>query len=78
MVHGRVSCAFTQRIASDTGSSRCPHAERSLEFAAEYKFDNDLWLRDFQRVYKKMLNHGYDYDRTKQCKGGLCVYGDTR
>lgn len=77
MDEGRVSCAFTQQIAGDTGSSRCPHAEQSLEFAAEYKFDNDLWLRDFQSVYKKMLNHGYDYDPTKECLGGLCVYGDT-
>lgn len=73
---GRVDCEFIQQIAFDTNSPRCPVAGQSLEFAAMYKFDNDLWLRDFAKVFKKMLNHGYDYDPDKVCPANLCVYGD--
>ena len=74
MIHGRVTCAFTSQIALDSGTRRCPRAQESLEFAAEYKFDNDLWLNDFRDVYHKMLNHGYDYDPSQECLGNLCVY----
>lgn len=74
MIRGRVTCAFTSQIGSDTGTSRCPRAQESLDFAAEYKFDNDLWLRDFRRVFQKMLNHGYDYVPNQDCLGDLCVY----
>ncbi len=71
---GTVNCAFVQFFAARDGISRCPHAERSFQFAVDYKFDNDLWLHDFAQVYKKMLNHGYGYDPTLECAGGLCVY----
>jgi len=60
---GVVSCAFRtepQLPDSPPPSPRCPHAERSLRFAAEYRFDNALWLNDFEKVFKRMLIHGYD------------------
>jgi hypothetical protein len=55
---GIVNCGFT--TATSVGGPRCPHAERSLLFMAEYRFDNMLWLNDFQIVFKKMLTNGFD------------------
>ena len=66
---GRVSCAFTN-VVGGGAVPRCPHAERSIEFAAEYLFDNELWLNDFMRVYHRMLNHGCTDGIF--CNGGLC------
>jgi Peroxidase len=66
---GRVSCAFTNAVGGGS-IPRCPHAEQGLQFAAEYRFDNDLWLNDFMDVYHRMLNHGCT-DGTF-CNGGLC------
>lgn len=60
---GRVSCAFI-------GRGRCPHAARSLDFAAEYFLDNTLWLNDFKDVFTKMLMNRYT--RTVRCFGDLC------
>jgi hypothetical protein len=66
---GRVSCSFTNTIGGGT-VPRCPHAERSIGIAAEYLFDNELWLNDFMHVYHKMLNHGCT--DAIFCNGGLC------
>ena len=71
---GKVSCAFTQQIAFNTNSPRCPEAAKSLKFAANYKFDNDLWLHDFEKVFKRMLNNGYNYNANQVCPGGMCSY----
>lgn len=38
----------------------CPHAPETLGIAAEYKFDNGLWLEDFEDAFKRMLNTGFD------------------
>jgi hypothetical protein len=73
---GTVNCEFVEFFANRQGVPRCPHAERSFQFAVDYKFDNELWMRDFADVYKKMLNHGYSFDPQKQCAGGICVYPD--
>ena len=57
---GFVSCSFTTEILRpESNSTVCPFAQESFGFATDYKFDNDLWLHDFEIVYKKMLNHGY-------------------
>ena len=76
---GRVSCSFTLRqLAEGATTQRCPHAARSFDFAADYRFDNALWLRDFQDVYHKMLNHGYPYhpdDHLTKCgPSRICIY----
>lgn len=71
---GMVTCTFISGFAMQTGDPRCPHAKKSLGFAADYRFDNDLWLRDFEKVYKKMLNHGYPYETGKECLNGICQY----
>ena len=60
---GKVSCDFI-------GRGRCPHAARSLDFAAEYFLDNNLWLNDFQDVFTTMLINGYS--RSGLCFGELC------
>jgi hypothetical protein len=74
---GRIACSFTSgTLAEGSTTQRCPHAERSFGFWADYKFDNDLWLHDFELVYKKMLNHGYAYDPDRFCPSGLCSYND--
>ena len=51
--NGVVSCAFV-------GASRCPVAERSFQFAAEYTFDNLMWLIDFAEVMEIMTTKGYE------------------
>lgn len=74
---GRISCAFESHLlVQGATTQRCPHAERSFGFWADYKFDNDLWLHDFEAVYKKMLNHGYPYDPDRVCRSGLCSYNE--
>jgi hypothetical protein len=40
----------------------CPLARITLDIAAEYKFDNELWVNDFEAVLIKMLKNGYEYD----------------
>jgi hypothetical protein len=74
LADGTVLCEFVQFFATQQNVTRCPQASLSLEFAAEYKLDNALWLHDFSRVYKKVLNHGYPYDPTLDCPGSICVY----
>jgi len=62
--NGEVSCGFI-------GEGRCPHAARSLDFAAEYRLDNNLWLRDFQDVYQRMLINGYT--ESDECLNNVCL-----
>lgn len=61
---GEVSCGFI-------GEGRCPHASGSLDFVAEYRINNNLWLNDFQDVFKKMLRKGYQV--TQDCFNGVCI-----
>lgn len=37
----------------------CPHAAATIGIAAEYKFDNGLWLEEFEVAFKKMTNKGF-------------------
>lgn len=60
---GKMSCDFI-------GSSKCPHAARSLDYVAEYRLDNSLWLTDFQDILKRMLDNGYTL--SQNCSGGVC------
>ena len=48
----------------------CPLARMTLAIAAEYKFDNTLWVHDFESVLIKMVNNGYKYDdnNTNNCQ----------
>jgi hypothetical protein len=62
---GEVSCDFI-------GEGRCPHAIGSLEVAAEYRLDNELWLTDFADVLHRMLDHGYVVDNTVDCVVDVC------
>lgn len=61
---GEVSCAFIDE-------NRCPHAADSLDFAAEYRLDNELWLNDFSDVLKRMVNAGYSV--TNECILDVCI-----
>ncbi len=38
----------------------CPKSKQTFKQAAKYKYDNDLWLRDFDVVFRKVLNKGYN------------------
>lgn len=73
---GRIACSFTfSQLAPGATTQRCPHAERSFDFAADYRFDNELWLEDFADVYAKMLNDGYPFDPDQDCgPSGICIY----
>ena len=66
---GSVSCTFI-------GEGRCPHAARSLDFAAEYFLDNTKWLIDFHDVFTRMLKEGYT--ETGSCFGDLCYLSASR
>lgn len=54
---GVVTCEFRDR-----NRNRCPYAQQTLEIAAEYKFDNDLWLEQFRDAFTKMTEMGLDVD----------------
>ena len=58
--NGRVSCNFIN-------ANRCPHARQSFQFAAEYTFDNRLWLRDFRQVMDIMIFNGYRIPNRNTC-----------
>jgi hypothetical protein len=45
----------------------CPLARITLQIAAEYKFDNELWINDFEAVLIKMLKNGYEYNDDEDC-----------
>lgn len=52
---GLVSCEFRFPV-----ESRCPHARQTFEIAADYKFDNGLWVHDFRDAFTcSMLQQGY-------------------
>eukprot|EP00543_Licmophora_paradoxa_P004946 CAMPEP_0202441846 /NCGR_PEP_ID=MMETSP1360-20130828/1354_1 /ASSEMBLY_ACC=CAM_ASM_000848 /TAXON_ID=515479 /ORGANISM="Licmophora paradoxa, Strain CCMP2313" /LENGTH=650 /DNA_ID=CAMNT_0049057019 /DNA_START=102 /DNA_END=2054 /DNA_ORIENTATION=- len=58
---GRVFCGFRR-----TGA--CPHAEGALQKAAEYRFNNFRWVRDFRAALLAMVDNGYD-------RPGICLNG---
>lgn len=49
---GDVACAFK-------GPTACP-AAKTLEQAAMYSMDNNLWLTDFKATWEKMVSNGCD------------------
>mmetsp|Transcript_5660 Transcript_5660/g.6210 ORF Transcript_5660/g.6210 Transcript_5660/m.6210 type:complete len:462 (+) Transcript_5660:123-1508(+) len=55
--NGEVSCSFVER--EFTPAPVCPHARGALQEAARYRFDNDVWLEDFEVTCKKMMRNGY-------------------
>ena len=63
---GRVTCAFRAN-----NNNACPYAEMTLQFMGEYRNDGDLWVRDFEAVFTKMLNFGYD--TTDGCMDAPCM-----
>ena len=68
---GKVTCAFNSGDDNHSHAGRkkkksnkrktavCPVASSTIERALEYKMDNSLFLRDFERVLEKMVNNGY-------------------
>jgi hypothetical protein len=65
---GEVTCTF---LPKNTVVPACPYASVTLDFAAEYKKDNTIWLNDFRDVFSSMLVHGYDASGT--CGSATCV-----
>jgi len=50
---GQVTCEFRAR------RNRCPKALETFDIAVEYKFDNDLFVEDFEDAYKRMMKTGF-------------------
>lgn len=57
----------------------CPHAPETLGIVAEYKFDNALWIEEFEDAFKRMLKHG-SYIATDEkwaiCDEAPCTVGE--
>ncbi len=67
IVHGSVpSCAFRCPLNTkfngcpEQDPPLCPVAMETFDKAVEYKFDNELFLTDFEAVFDKMLKNGYE------------------
>jgi hypothetical protein len=56
---GKVDCQFRCNRPGCM-ANRCPHASLTIDIAAEYKHNNDIFLEDFEAALKKMLEKGYD------------------
>jgi len=78
-IAGKVGCVFKEDSEEDEQHSRrrlssedipvvCPVASQTIERALEYKFDNELFLYDFQAVLEKMVNNGYEVAEDSQRK----------
>lgn len=52
--NGNVSCEFKGR------RNACPHAQKTFDDMADFKFNQSAWLREFRNVLSKMVTHGYD------------------
>jgi hypothetical protein len=54
-------CGGNNRLTGCPNSNPplCPIAVATFDKATEYKFDNGLFIRDFEAVLGKMLNNGY-------------------
>ena len=50
----------------------CPHAPETLDIVAEYKFENAVWLEDFESAFKVMLETG-QYDTGGPCESPPCT-----
>jgi hypothetical protein len=71
---GEVTCAFLCQNGDcsvpNKGRPACPYANATLDFAAQYKNDNLLWLNDFKNAFSKMLVQGYGTSVT--CSSTIC------
>jgi len=56
---GRVVCDFVLREEMNSIHGRCPVAKQTLNMVSEYKYNNTLWLDEFERVLRKMFTYGY-------------------
>lgn len=62
---GKVDCLFEEKESSGRGlrgddtPKACPVADRTIAKVEEYEEDNELFLRDFEKVLDKMLMNGY-------------------
>lgn len=68
---GEVKCTFLCQNGDCSVPNKgpvpaCPYASVTLDFAAQYKNDNLLWLNDFQSVFNAMLNYGYNTSATSK------------
>lgn len=72
---GLVRCNF--RCCPDDTMPVCPAASLTLNIAAEYKFNNTLWLLDFRDAFDRMLTRGEggQYGREECADGPPCVLG---
>jgi hypothetical protein len=64
---GKVSCQFVKRSGDDPV---CPQAMGSIRQVARYKHDNNLWIRDFEKVLRRMTIARYEV--TTNCDNGIC------
>lgn len=68
-----VDCRFSGRGGPNNVNvaSVCPHATETLQFAADYAFDNALWLEHFREAFVIMTSFGYE--TSSDCVGSKCL-----
>jgi hypothetical protein len=69
---GKVGCLFRCRAGKDCGADVCPSSS-TLSVATEFKFNNSLFLEEFEDVMNKMVNNGYEASPCSQipCQIGV-------
>jgi len=68
------SCQFRCNRPNPSNCPRpaCPYAPETIFIAAEYKFDNALWLEEFELAFKLMVETG-PFDTSQPCAEPPCV-----
>lgn len=66
-------CQFKCNRPAGCTPERCPYAEDTFDIVAEYAYDNDAFLVDFEDAFKRMLNQGFVASSEPVCVSDTCT-----
>jgi hypothetical protein len=69
---GRVLCDFSLNDEVRSLHGRCPAADLTIDLISDFKYNNTLWLVEFERVLGKMFTYGYDLQRSSEGDDTFC------
>ena len=75
---GKVKCGFAvQDDMPEPVHGRCPAAKETIHLMSEFKYNNTLWLVEFEHVLRKMFMYGYTVSPSGEtgndCGGPRCL-----